>query len=162
LEPEIPKDLFIVIKIYYLYKMWVNFCNILGLKNSINDWLLANFYLFFLVIVTVIILCLVYILAKQNRHYDIEKISAYECGFEPFGEARFPFNVHFYVVALIFLIFDLEVAFLVPWSSTLWKFGFESWYNMMVFLIIVNVGFVYEIAESGLRWKTYALESDHA
>jgi NADH:ubiquinone oxidoreductase subunit 3 (subunit A) len=62
----------------------------------------------------VIILGLVYLLAKRTRHYDIEKISAYECGFEPFGEARFPFHIHFYVVALIFLVFDLEVAFLVP------------------------------------------------
>jgi len=131
--------------------------NIFGLKNSVQDWLLVNLYLYFIIIVSVIILVLVYLLAKRTRHYDIEKISAYECGFEPFGEARFPFHIHFYVVALIFLVFDLEVAFLVPWSTTLVTLGIESWYNMMVFLIIVNVGFVYEITESGLRWKTYNL-----
>jgi len=131
--------------------------NIFGLKNSVQDWLLVNFYIYFIIIVSVLILGLVYLLAKRTRHYDIEKISAYECGFEPFGEARFPFHVHFYVVALIFLIFDLEVAFLVPWSATLATLGIESWYNMMIFLIIVNVGFVYEITEAGLRWKTYNL-----
>jgi len=131
--------------------------NIFGLKNSVQDWLLVNLYLYFIIVVSVIILGLVYLLAKRTRHYDIEKISAYECGFEPFGEARFPFHIHFYVVALIFLVFDLEVAFLVPWSTTLATLGIESWYNMMVFLIIVNVGFVYEITESGLRWKTYNL-----
>jgi len=131
--------------------------SIFGLKNSIQDWLLVNFYIYFILIVSALILGLVYLLAKRTRHYDIEKISAYECGFEPFGEARFPFHVHFYVVALIFLIFDLEVAFLVPWGATLASLGIESWYNMMIFLIIVNVGFVYEITESGLRWKTYTL-----
>jgi len=131
--------------------------NIFGLKNSVQDWLLVNLYLYFIIVVSVIILGLVYLLAKRTRHYDIEKISAYECGFEPFGEARFPFHIHFYVVALIFLVFDLEVAFLVPWATTLATLGIESWYNMMVFLIIVNVGFVYEITESGLRWKTYNL-----
>jgi len=131
--------------------------SIFGLKNSIQDWLLVNFYIYFIMIVSALILGLVYLLAKRTRHYDIEKISAYECGFEPFGEARFPFHVHFYVVALIFLIFDLEVAFLVPWGATLASLGIESWYNMMIFLIIVNVGFVYEITESGLRWKTYTL-----
>lgn len=131
--------------------------SIFGLKNSIQDWLLVNFYIYFIMIVSALILGLVYLLAKRTRHYDIEKISAYECGFEPFGEARFPFHVHFYVVALIFLIFDLEVAFLVPWGATLASLGIESWYNMMIFLIIVNVGFVYEITEAGLRWKTYNL-----
>lgn len=128
------------------------------LHNNLNDWLFVNLFFFFLIVVCCIVLVLVYLVAKQTRHYDIEKISAYECGFEPFGEARFPFNVHFYVVALIFLVFDLEVAFLIPWSSTLNDLGFEGWWNMMLFLIIVNVGFVYEITESGLRWKLLNLE----
>jgi len=67
-----------------------------------------------LILVVGILLILIFVLGKQNRFNDIEKISAYECGFEPFSEARFPFNIHFYVIALVFLIFDLEVAFLVP------------------------------------------------
>ena len=138
--------------------MFLNYADHFKIKNSINEWLLSNLYFFSLIIIITVILTLVYFVSKQNRHNDVEKISAYECGFEPFSEARSPFNVHFYVVALVFLIFDLEVAFLIPWAASLGDLGLNGWYSMMIFLIIVNVGFFYEISESGLKWKTIDLD----
>lgn len=81
---------------------------------------------------------------------DVEKISAYECGFDPFEDARTTFDVRFYLVGLLFLLFDLEVAFLFPWSVEVTSLPFESIFSRLVFLGILTVGFVYE-------WKKGAL-----
>ena len=82
---------------------------------------------------------------------DPEKLSAYECGFPAFGDARRKFDVRFYLVAILFIIFDLEVAFLFPWAVTLGATGVFAFWSMMVFLGVLTVGFIYE-------WKTGALE----
>ena len=92
-----------------------------------------------------------YIIVRQ--HPNTEKNSAYECGFDPFSDARHKFDVRFYLVAILFIIFDLEVAFLFPWAVTLGKIGVFGFWSMMVFLAILTVGFIYE-------WKTGALEWD--
>jgi len=87
---------------------------------------------------------------------DSEKTSAYECGFDPFGDARSQFDIRFYLVSILFIIFDLEVAFLFPWAVTLHHspegdmFGFWS---MMVFLFILTIGFVYEWMKGALDWE---------
>jgi NADH-quinone oxidoreductase subunit A len=87
---------------------------------------------------------------------DPEKLSAYECGFPAFGDARMKFDVRFYLVAILFIIFDLEVAFLFPWAITLTKMGsgavFAFW-SMMVFLGILTVGFIYEWKKGALEWE---------
>jgi NADH-quinone oxidoreductase subunit A len=87
---------------------------------------------------------------------DPEKLSAYECGFPAFGDARMKFDVRFYLVAILFIIFDLEVAFLFPWAITLTTMGaagtFAFW-SMMVFLGVLTVGFIYEWKKGALEWE---------
>ena len=92
-----------------------------------------------------------FIVAKQKP--DAEKNSAYECGFEPFGNARSKFDVRFYLVSILFIIFDLEVMFLFPWSITLGQIGFYGFWSMMVFLGVLTVGFIYEWRKGALDWE---------
>ena len=84
---------------------------------------------------------------------DPEKLSAYECGFEPFNDSRMDFDVRFYLVAILFIIFDLEVAFLFPWAISLSLIGFVGYLSMMIFLLILTVGFVYEWRKGALDWE---------
>ena len=84
---------------------------------------------------------------------DPEKSSPYECGFEPFGDARSKFDVRFYLVAILFIIFDLEIAFLFPWAITLGKIGLFGFWSMIVFLIVLTIGFIYEWRKGALEWE---------
>ena len=84
---------------------------------------------------------------------DPEKLSAYECGFNAFDDARMKFDVRFYLVAILFIIFDLEVAFLFPWAITLGKIGVFGFWAMMVFLGVLTVGFIYEWRKGALEWE---------
>ncbi len=88
--------------------------------------------------------------AKQP---DPEKLSAYECGFEAFDDARTRFDVRFYLVTLLFIIFDVEIAFLFPWAVTLGKIGLYGFWTMMIFLTILTIGFVYEWRKGALDWE---------
>ena len=87
------------------------------------------------------------------RRADVEKSTAYECGFDPFGEARAPFDVSFYRVAILFLVFDLEVAYLFPWVSCFHQVEWFGFWSMMLFLLILTVGFVYEWKKGALDWN---------
>ena len=82
-----------------------------------------------------------------------EKLSPYECGFEPFDDARTKFDIRFYLVALLFIIFDLEVAFLFPWAISLKNIGLFGYTSMMIFLIILTIGFIYEWKKGALEWE---------
>ena len=84
---------------------------------------------------------------------DKEKVSAYECGFNAFDDARMKFDVRFYLVSILFIIFDLEVTFLFPWAITLGKTGYFGFWSMMVFLGVLTVGFVYEWRRGALEWQ---------
>jgi NADH-quinone oxidoreductase subunit A len=84
---------------------------------------------------------------------DPEKLSAYECGFNAFGDSRMKFDVRYYLVTLLFIIFDLEVAFLFPWAITLGKTGVYAFWSMMVFLGVLTIGFVYEWRKGALEWE---------
>lgn len=92
-----------------------------------------------------------YLIARQRP--DSEKVSAYECGFEAFDDARSRFDVRFYLVAILFIIFDLEVVFLFPWAVTLSDTGLFGFWSMMVFLGLLTVGFVYEWRKGALEWE---------
>ena len=91
-----------------------------------------------------------YIAAPQNP--DPDKVSAYECGFDEFDDARGRFDVRFYLVAILFIIFDLEVAFLFPWAVSFGEIGLYGFWSMMVFLGILTIGFVYEWKKGALEW----------
>ena len=92
-----------------------------------------------------------YVVARQKP--DSEKLSAYECGFEAFDDARGKFDVRFYLVAILFIIFDLEVAFLFPWAVALGDIGLFGFWSMVVFLGVLTVGFVYEWKKGALEWE---------
>ena len=84
---------------------------------------------------------------------DSEKLSAYECGFEPFQDSRMEFDVRFYLVAILFIIFDLEIAFLFPWAISLGNIGILGFASMMIFLFILTIGFIYEWKKGALDWE---------
>ncbi|MBC6404277.1 MAG: NADH-quinone oxidoreductase subunit A [Rhodospirillales bacterium] len=92
-----------------------------------------------------------YIVGEQRP--DSEKISAYECGFEAFDDARGRFDVRFYLVAILFIIFDLEVAFLFPWAVGLADIGTFGFWSMIIFLGLLAVGFAYEWRKGALEWE---------
>ena len=92
-----------------------------------------------------------FILARQ--HPDSEKLSPYECGFEAFDDARRRFDVRFYLVSILFIIFDLEVAFLFPWATALGDIGLFGFWSMMLFLAVLTVGFIYEWRKGALEWE---------
>jgi len=92
-----------------------------------------------------------YIVGKQNP--DPEKNSSFECGFEPFEDARGRFDVRFYLVSILFIIFDLEIAFLFPWAVSLGKIGLFGFWSMVVFLGVLTIGFIYEWKKGALEWE---------
>ena len=96
-------------------------------------------------------LAICFILAP--RKYDSEKNSAYECGFEPFEDARLKIDVRFYLVAILFIIFDLEIMFLFPWAIVLKKISPLAFWSMGVFLLLLVVGFIYEWKKGALEWE---------
>ena len=91
-------------------------------------------------------------LLAPNRP-DPEKLSPYECGFEAFEDARMKFDVRYYLVAILFILFDLEIAFLFPWAVVLQDVGFEGFVAMMIFLLVLIVGFAYEWKKGALEWE---------
>jgi len=92
-----------------------------------------------------------YLAAPSNP--DPEKLSAYECGFEAFDDSRMEFDVRFYLVAILFIIFDLEIAFLFPWAISLGSIGALGFWSMMIFLAVLTVGFIYEWKKGALEWE---------
>ncbi len=123
---------------------------------SITHNLLADYLpiLLFLLVATGLSLAAVglsFLAAKQKP--DAEKLSAYECGFEAMGDARRRFDVRFYLVAILFIIFDLEVAFLFPWAVSLGSIGEFGFWSMMVFLGVLTIGFIYEWRRGALDWE---------
>ena len=110
--------------------------------------------LLFVIIATGIAIAMVtlpFLISPNNP--DKEKLSPYECGFEPFEDSRMKFDVRFYLVAILFIIFDLEIAFLFPWAVVLDHIGFEGFIAMAIFIFILLIGFIYE-------WKIGALDWD--
>jgi NADH-quinone oxidoreductase subunit A len=92
-----------------------------------------------------------WLVARQKP--DAQKTSAYECGFDAFGDARGKFDVRFYLVAILFIVFDLEVAFLFPWAVSLGKIGLFGFWSMMAFLGVLTIGFIYEWRKGALEWE---------
>ena len=122
------------------------------LNNTLSyNYIVLLICISFSLLLWLIIFGLSYFLAVQNP--DSEKMSAYECGFEPFEDARNKFDVRFYIVAILFIIFDVEVVYLFPWSVSLYATGFQGFWAMMLFLIILTIGFLYEIVKKALDWQ---------
>ena len=119
------------------------------------DNLLANYLPILILLAMATGLGLVLILAAvvlAVRNPDPEKVSAYECGFNAFDDARMKFDVRFYLVSILFIIFDLEVAFLFPWAVAVGSISMVAFWSMMVFLGVLTVGFAYEWKKGALEW----------
>jgi NADH-quinone oxidoreductase subunit A len=119
--------------------------------SLLSDYLPILVFLGIALVVGVAAVGLPFLLAKQRP--DAEKLSPYECGFEPFDDARRKFDVRFYLVAILFIIFDLEVAFLFPWAVTLGRIGLLGFWSMVAFLAVLTVGFIYEWKKGALEWE---------
>jgi NADH-quinone oxidoreductase subunit A len=116
----------------------------------LQDYLSIIIFLFVALALSLGFIFLNYIFSPKNP--DPEKLSAYECGFEPFDDSRMEFDVRFYLVAILFIIFDLEIAFLFPWAISLGNIGALGFWSMMLFLFVLTIGFVYEWKKGALDW----------
>ncbi|GLK56252.1 NADH-quinone oxidoreductase subunit A [Methylopila capsulata] len=120
------------------------------MTNLLADYLPLVIFLAVALVVGVALLASPFLIAYQNP--DPEKLSAYECGFNAFDDARMKFDVRFYLVAILFIIFDLEVAFLFPWAVAFKEVGLFGFWSMMAFLGVLTIGFVYEWRKGALEW----------
>ena len=120
------------------------------LTDFLKDYLSIIIFLFVALGLSIGFIVLNFLFSPRNP--DSEKLSAYECGFEAFGDSRMEFDVRFYLVAILFIIFDLEIAFLFPWAISLGNIGTLGFWSMMIFLFVLAVGFVYEWKKGALDW----------
>jgi len=116
----------------------------------LEDYLSIIIFLFIALALSLGFIFLNYLFSPKNP--DPEKLSAYECGFEAFDDSRMEFDVRFYLVAILFIIFDLEIAFLFPWAISLGNIGSLGFWSMMIFLSILTIGFIYEWKKGALDW----------
>jgi|TARA_Y100001947_G_C10123647_1_gene212408 NADH-quinone oxidoreductase subunit A len=121
------------------------------IADLLKDYLSIIIFLFIALGLSVGFIVLNFLFSPKNP--DSEKLSAYECGFEAFSDSRMEFDVRFYLVAILFIIFDLEIAFLFPWAISLGNLGSLGFWSMMIFLLVLTIGFIYE-------WKIGALDWD--
>ena len=119
--------------------------------NFLTDYLSIIIFLFIALIISSGFILINFISSPSNP--DPEKLSAYECGFDAFDDSRMEFDVRFYLVAILFIIFDLEIAFLFPWAITLGKIGIFGFWSMMFFLAFLTIGFIYEWKKGALEWE---------
>ena len=120
------------------------------LTDFLRDYLSIIIFLFIALGLSVGFIVLNFLFSPKNP--DPEKLSAYECGFEAFGDSRMEFDVRFYLVAILFIIFELEIAFLFPWAISLGNLGPLGFWSMMIFLLILTIGFIYEWKKGALDW----------
>ena len=121
------------------------------ITNFLSEYLSIIIFLFISLLLSIGFIVINYIASPSNP--DPEKLSAYECGFEAFDNARIEFDVRFYLVAILFIIFDLEIAFLFPWAISLGNIGLLGFFSMMAFLFILTIGFIYEWKKGALEWE---------
>ena len=121
------------------------------LAEFLKDYLPIILFLIIALGLSLVFVAVNYIAAPKKP--DPEKLSAYECGFEPFNDSRMEFDVRFYLVAILFIIFDLEIAFLFPWAISLGNIGLLGFWSMMLFLAILTIGFIYEWKKGALEWE---------
>jgi NADH-quinone oxidoreductase subunit A len=121
-----------------------------GVETLVIEYLPVVIFLAIAIVLSCLFLVASSLLAPRKP--DPEKLSAYECGFNAFDDARMKFDVRFYLVSILFIIFDLEVAFLFPWAAAFGDVGWFGFWSMMIFLGVLTVGFAYEWKKGALEW----------
>jgi NADH-quinone oxidoreductase subunit A len=119
--------------------------------NVLQDYLPLVVFIAVALVIGLAMLIAPFLVAYKQA--DAEKLSAYECGFNAFDDARMRFDVRFYLVAILFIIFDLEVSFLFPWAVAFGDLGAYGFWSMMVFLAVLTIGFIYEWKKGALEWN---------
>ena len=119
--------------------------------DFLSEYLSIVIFLFISLLLSIGFVFINFLASPKNP--DPEKLSAYECGFEAFSDSRIQFDVRFYLVAILFIIFDLEIAFLFPWAISLGGIGVTGFWSMMFFLGVLTIGFIYEWKKGALEWE---------
>jgi len=119
--------------------------------DFLSEYLPIIIFLFIALALSIGFIFINFILSPKNP--DPEKLSTYECGFEAFSNSRIEFDIRFYLVAILFIIFDLEIAFLFPWAISLGNIGLLGFFSMIIFLSILTIGFIYEWKKGALEWE---------
>ncbi len=121
------------------------------MEDLLREYLPIIIFLGLAIVIGLVLIIAALVLAVRNP--DPEKLSAYECGFNAFDDARMKFDVRFYLVSILFIIFDLEIAFLFPWAVAFKGVGLVGFWSMMVFLGVLTIGFAYEWKKGALEWE---------
>ena len=120
------------------------------MPTILQDYLPIIVFMGLSIFITLLLILPPIFIAPKNP--DSEKLSPYECGFDPFDDARSKFDIRFYLVAILFIIFDLEIAFLFPWAVSLGNIGLFGFWSMIFFLFVLTIGFIYEWKKGALEW----------
>ena len=121
------------------------------LFEFLSEYVSIIIFIFIAILLSIGFVAINFALSPSNP--DPEKLSAYECGFDAFSDSRIQFDIRFYLVAILFIIFDLEIAFLFPWAISLGNIGLVGFYSMMIFLSTLTIGFIYEWKKGALEWE---------
>jgi NADH-quinone oxidoreductase subunit A len=121
------------------------------MNQLLKDYLPLAIFIVMAVVIALPLMIAPFLVAYKNP--DPAKLSAYECGFNAFDDARMKFDVRFYLVAILFIIFDLEVSFLFPWAVAFGDVGLFGFWSMMIFLGVLTIGFIYEWKKGALEWN---------
>jgi NADH-quinone oxidoreductase subunit A len=110
-------------------------------------------YLSIIILISILILIMSYITTNKDKKKEREKSSIYECGFDPFSDSRIKFEVKYYIIGILFILFDIEILYMIPWSIVIVDIGYFGFLIMYLFLIILSIGYFYEWREGILEWK---------
>lgn len=121
------------------------------MENNLSEYLPILIFVVLAIGLALALVVLPFVVAPRKP--DKEKLAPYECGFEEFENARMPFDVKFYLISILFIVFDLEIAFLFPWAVALESIGVFGYLSMMFFLLVLAIGFIYEWRKGALEWK---------
>jgi NADH-quinone oxidoreductase subunit A len=123
----------------------------MDINNYFQNYLSILIFIIISIGLAVVLIILPFLVAKLKP--DKEKLSTYECGFENFGNAKKKFDIRFYLVSILFIIFDLEIAFLFPWAVMLKEIGLIGFWSMIAFIVTLTIGFIYEWKKGALEWE---------
>lgn len=144
-------DINFFIKNFFNFNSYLEQFSLLNSSFIREEYLGIFVYLYFAIILSLIIVILSYFLVTQSP--ETEKLSTYECGFEAYGDTRSQFNVRFYIIAILFILFDIEIIFLAPWCVSISQLNLLGFWSMIEFLVELGVGFIYAWCVGAIEWN---------
>jgi len=144
-------DINFFIKNFFNFNSYLEQFNLLNSSFIREEYLGIFVYFCFAIILSLIIVILSYFLVTQSP--ETEKLSTYECGFEAYGDTRSQFNVRFYIIAILFILFDIEIIFLAPWCVSISQLNLLGFWSMIEFLVELGVGFIYAWCVGAIEWN---------